>query len=131
MEEKTMLVRLKPYNKKKGNVLRRYTYRGIRFQESRGWYRVTHEVADYLQKVHQISSDEDSPLAFDVCTEDDAKAIDKREAQDARKATPAEQAVDVTEARQELVEKKASSGDLTTADLPRTRISARRGKSSE
>ena len=123
----TMLVRLKPYNKKKGHVLRRYLYRGIRFQESRGWMRVRNEVADYLKSVHQIPDDQDSPEAFDICSEKEAKAIDKKEKQDARVALPAEDAKDVTEARAEPGAGDAGAegtGDLTTADLPTSKSSA-------
>jgi len=124
MATQTMLVRLKPFNRKKGHVLRCYTYRGIRFLERRGWTRVRKDIADYVQTVHQIAGDEDSPLAFDVCSETEAKAIDKREAQDAQAKTPAEQAKDVAEARDEAGAQ--SSGDLGTADLPQNR--RRRGR---
>ena len=40
----TLLVRLKPYDPRRGFVLRRYTYRGIKFHEERGWYRVDKDV---------------------------------------------------------------------------------------
>ena len=42
----TVFVRLKPYDPRRGYVLRRYTYRGIKFQEERGWFRVPKDVAD-------------------------------------------------------------------------------------
>ena len=45
----TLLVRLKPYDPRRGHVLRRYTYAGIKFQEERGWYRVERPVAEYLR----------------------------------------------------------------------------------
>ena len=124
MATETMLVRLKPFNRKRGHVLRCYTYRGIRFLERRGWTRVRKDIADYVQAVHQIPGDEDSPLAFDVCSETEAKAIDKREAQDAKAKTPAEQAKDVAEAREEPVTE--GGGDLNTGDLPQNR--RRRGR---
>jgi len=60
------LVRLKPHDPKKGHVIRRYTAFAVRFEEARGWYKVSDEVAAYLSTVHQRPSDEDSPLAFDV-----------------------------------------------------------------
>jgi len=128
MATETMLVRLKPFNKKKGHVLRRYTYRGIRFQESRGWTRVRQEIADYLGKVHQIPGDVDSPLAFDVHSATEAKAIDEQEAKDAQAKTPAEQATDVAEARAEEPAPPATDegGDLKTADLPQNK--KKRGK---
>ena len=127
MATETMLVRLKPYNKKKGHILRRYTYRGLRFQESRGWTRVRKEIADYLEKVHQIPGDEDSPLAFDVHSDAEAQAIDKKEAQDAQEKTPAEQATEVAEAREEPEPPAPDEGgDLKTADLPQNRKKGRK-----
>jgi len=74
-----MFVRLKAHDPRRGHVLRRYTYRGIKFQEDRGWYRVEKEIADYLRTVRQVATNEHSPLAFDVCTEAEAKALDKQE----------------------------------------------------
>lgn len=136
MATEIMLVRLKPFNKKKGHVLRRYTYRGIRFQGARGWYRVTRDVADYLVRVFQVPGDEDSPQAFDVCTESEAKRIDKLEAHHARGTMPAEEATDATNpvdgalgtARAERSGPPApdEGGDLKTADLPQNR--RKRGK---
>lgn len=80
----TLLVRLKRYDPRRGHVLRRYTYRGIKIHEERGWYKVPKEVADYLRGVHQVPQDEHSPLAFDVFTEDEAKAQDTREENEAK-----------------------------------------------
>lgn len=53
----TLLVRLKPYDHRRGHVLRRYTYAGIKFQVDRGWSRVEKPVADYLRAVRQIPGD--------------------------------------------------------------------------
>jgi hypothetical protein len=75
----TMLVRLKPYDPRRGHVLRRFTYAGVKIHEERGWHRVTKAVADYLRGVHQVANDEYSPLAFDVCTDEEAKALDVRD----------------------------------------------------
>ncbi|MBL9025658.1 MAG: hypothetical protein JNL21_25920, partial [Myxococcales bacterium] len=50
----TLLVRLKPYDPRRGHVLRRYTYAGIKFQEERGWYRVERPVAEYLRAVREV-----------------------------------------------------------------------------
>jgi len=95
----TMLVRLKPYDPRRGFVLRRFTYAGIKFHEERGWYRVDKAVADYLRTVHEAPESDFTPLAFDVCTEDDAKAIDAREESESRvRRTPSE-AVSFTAAR--------------------------------
>ena len=78
----TLLVRLKPYDPRRGHVVRRFTYRGIKFHEERGWYRVASEVAEYLRAVRQVQSDEHAPLAFDVCTEEEARALDDEEAKE-------------------------------------------------
>ncbi len=99
------LVRIKPYDPKRGHVVRRYTVFSIRFDETRGWYRVADEVADYLGKVHQAPHDEDSPLVFDVCTEAEAHALEEAERKKAEeRAKAAEPNV-------------ATPYDLTTADL--------------
>ena len=88
----TLLVRLKPHDPRRGHKLRRYTYRGIKFQEERGWYRVEADVADYLRAVRQKAHDPHAPLAFDVCTEAEAKAIDERELEEAKPSRPADRA---------------------------------------
>jgi hypothetical protein len=117
------LVRLKPHDPKKGHVIRRYTAFSIRFEEARGWYKVADEVASYLGTVHQVPGDEDSPLAFDVCTEEEAQRIEtaeKKKAEErARAAEPnVAQPYDVS----------VRGGDLTTADLPAARTTRAEGR---
>jgi hypothetical protein len=73
----TMLVRLKAYDPRRGHVLKRYTYKGLKFLVEKGWYRVTLEVAEYLAGVRQVAYDEISPSAFEVCTEAEARALDE------------------------------------------------------
>lgn len=75
----SILVRLKPHNPKAGQVLRRYTYKGVRFDEANGWYKVTEEVARYLSQVRNSESDQQSPFAFDVMSEDQANELAERE----------------------------------------------------
>ncbi|MDM7916706.1 MAG: hypothetical protein QUU85_15790 [Candidatus Eisenbacteria bacterium] len=106
----TMLVRLKPLDPRRGNVLRRFTYQGIKFHEERGWYRVAKAVADYLRSVHQQPADPHSPLAFDVCTEEEARAAEakEKEAQNARKTAADD--IKLSVAR--------PAGAVTTSDLP-------------
>ena len=106
----TLLVRLKPHDPRRGFKLRRYTYRGIKFQEERGWYRVDKDVADYLREVRQVHSDEHAPLAFDVCTADEAKALDSKEKDDATARKTADDDIKVSEPR--------GGGAVTTGDLP-------------
>ncbi|MBU8900636.1 hypothetical protein KRR26_34005 [Corallococcus sp. M34] len=107
----TLFVRLKAYDARRGHVLRRYTYAGIKFQEERGWYRVAKPVADYLRTVHQLPSDNYSPLAFDVCTEAEAKALDATESDEAKTKRSASDELKLSPAR--------PAGTLTTEDLPK------------
>jgi hypothetical protein len=107
----TLLVRLKPHDPRRGFVLRRYTYRGIKFHEERGWYRVDEAVADYLRDVHQVIGDEHSPPAFDVCSDEDAKAIDAREKEGPVPRTAAADDIKLSAAR-------GAEATVTTDDLP-------------
>lgn len=106
----TLLVRLKPHDPRRGYVLRRYTYRGIKFHGERGWYRVEKAVADYLRRIRQVPGDDHSPPAFDVCTDDEAKALEAREKEGAVPRTAATDDIKVSTARAE--------GAVTTEDLP-------------
>ena len=110
------LVRLKPYDPKRGHVLRRYTAFGIRFDESRGWYRVSDEVAKYLAGVHEQPGLDYTPLAFDVCTEEEALAVEAREKKEQEERAVAS-APNVATAH----DVSARAADLTTADLPASR----------
>jgi hypothetical protein len=108
--EKSMLVRLKPHDPKKGLLLKQYTYQGIRFQAGRGWYRVDGEVAAYLEEVHSVPGDEDTPLAFEVCTPDEARAMDEKDRKAARQVLPAEEALDVSHVGNEQPRAKSQPG---------------------
>lgn len=147
MATQTMLVRLKPYNPKRGCFLRRFTYKGLRFQEERGWYRVDLGVAKYLGDVRQVDSDPDSSPAFDVCTEEEARALEEKEKREKRQRARVGEAINVNETAtepfssgsqpadddEELDEEDAGekpSPDLTTADLPQNRAPAKAGKPS-
>lgn len=84
MAPETMLVRIKPYNPRSGHVTRTFAYRGILFDEARGWMRVPKSIADYLKSVRQEAYDRTSPLAFDVMTEAEARDQDSLEQNEAR-----------------------------------------------
>lgn len=111
----SLWVRLKPRNEKKGILLRRYSAFGMRFDEKLGWYVVPAminlsdgrkvNVREYLSHVLTDNDNPDSPLAFDVMTEQEARALDAKE----RKA--AEQRASAIDAR------PMSPVDMTTADL--------------
>ena len=105
----TLLVRLKPYDPRRGFVLRRFTYAGIRFQDARGWYRVERKVGEHLRAVRTVPTDKYAPLAFDVCTEAEAKALDAGESEAAKVKRNATDDLKVTTAR----------GTVTTDDLPK------------
>ena len=107
----TLLVRLKPYDPRRGQVLRRYTYAGIKFQEERAWYRVEAPVAEHLRAVRQVPTDEHAPLAFDVCTEAEAKALEAMESDAAKFKRSATDDLKVVPAR--------PTGTVTTEDLPK------------
>jgi len=107
----TLLVRLKPHDPRRGQVLRRFTYAGIKFQPERGWYRVERAVAEYLRAVRQQPTDQYSPLAFDVCTDTEAAAIEAQDADAAKVKRSATDELKLTPAR--------PAGALTTEDLPR------------
>ena len=94
----TMLVRLKPFDPRRGQVLRRFTYAGIKFHEERGWYRVEAPVAAYLRTVREVPGNELTPPAFDVCTEEEAKNLDVREESEARVRKSASEAAITTTA---------------------------------
>ena len=106
----TLLVRMKAYAPRRGYVLKRYTYGGIKFLVERGWYRVTKAVAEYVRTVRAEPRNPDSPLAFDVCTDDEAHAIDVAEAKEAAGRQNATDELKLSVARGER-------RTLTTADL--------------
>jgi hypothetical protein len=94
-------------------VLRRYTYAGIKFHEERGWYRVE-KAGRGLPARHppgSLRGSSYSPPAFDVCADDEAKALDAREKEIAKVKRSATDDLKVVPAR------PASS--VTTEDLPR------------
>jgi len=102
----TRLVRLKTGEARRGYVLRRYTYEGIKFVPERGWYRVPKQIADYLATVRHVSGDEHSPLAFDVCTEEEARSRDDKESRQER-PTLAMEAIGVSTPRGQEEEGKS------------------------
>jgi len=108
----TLLVRLKSYDPRRGFVLRRFTYAGIRFQGGRGWYRIEKGVAERLRTTRCVASDPHSPLAFDVRTEAEAKTLDAAEADAAKVKRSATDDLKVVTAR--------AAPATTTDDLPKS-----------
>lgn len=111
----TLLVRLKAYAPRQGFVLQRFLVYGMRFEAGRGWYEVPRHVGDYLRNVHETQDDPRSPFAFDVCTREEAQMLEDQERQREAAAVAAASAPRVAPLVQTV-----NSGDLTTADLPRS-----------
>lgn len=104
------LVRLKPFNEKKGYVVRVYMIDGVRFHEERGWYEVPDEFANRLRELHQDHYNDDSPLLFDVCTRKEAERLDAA-------AVIAEAKASAKKPAQIVSTRPREGGDLTTADI--------------
>lgn len=119
------LVRLKPFNRKLGHVLRTYMVRSIKFLEEKGWYPVEDQsLLAYLGTVRQVHNDPLSPLAFDICTPEEALALDEAEEeepirQSAAAIVRAKLAAAAPRPAAQPTKREAadSRGDLTTADL--------------
>lgn len=107
----TVLVRLKPYDPRRGQVLRQYTCRGLLFREREGWYEVERELADLLQDEKQPpvgnTPPDLVPCAFDIMEAEAAVAMEE-----------AEEKAKVERAKAITPRKVATpKGVLTTADL--------------
>lgn len=100
----SMLARVKPYNKRRGQLVRRITIGHVRYDESRGWYAVSNDVAERLRDVRVNNSDLESPLVFDVATRSEAEALMEQERMAREKASPSN---------------PNKIGVVTRADLPR------------
>lgn len=93
-ERQEYLVRIKPKNPRKGLKKGRHMVANILFDVERGWYKVSEFVVrfnkenqtnekfaliEYLRNVRNDNDDPESPLAFDVCTPEEAKALQAAE----------------------------------------------------
>ncbi len=114
----TILVRLKPYNRKLGHVLRTFTIWSMRFKEKNGWYEVEQEIANGLKEIRQPPVGDRPPsmmpLAFDIMTQKAAIAYEEeqRKLKEARAKALSPHKINVTKL---APSKKA--GDLVTSDL--------------
>ncbi|HEU4406971.1 MAG TPA: hypothetical protein VFS43_17010 [Polyangiaceae bacterium] len=107
----TLFVRLRPFDPRRRQTLRRYTYRGIVFAEDRGWCRVEADVAAYLRGVRQAPDDPHAPAAFDVCTEEEARRLDAEDEAGSRRRVTSDDPVPFVRAR--------DAGALASGDLPK------------
>lgn len=116
------VIRLKPFNPRKGLKLRTYTYKGTAYKSEAGWYEVPDTIAAYLSTVHQEENNPESPPAFDVCaTRADAMALEtaekRAEAMRAEAANPHRVHVVGSDGMTESTHASASRGTLSTSDL--------------
>ena len=84
-----LLVRIRPYNPKRGQTMRSFGYKSIRFRIEQGWYRVARAIGEHLATVRCSDMDPESQLAFDVCTEAEARRIIEAEVSEGERGTPA------------------------------------------
>lgn len=110
----TMLVRIKPYNPKRGQLARRIVIGGFRFDVDRGWYEVDDEFAADLKTKTQ-GGDPNAALIFDVCTAEEAKALQRSEDRAAQEAARADKPIKPE--RVERVRGSAPEGKVTTTDI--------------
>jgi hypothetical protein len=98
VRENFKLVRLKPYDKRRRHVMKVYVHgpTGKKFEERKGWYKVDVELARYLGGVQEIEGDEYAPLAFDICTQEEAKRIDDTERRVRERRAQSDEANDLT-----------------------------------
>lgn len=82
-----VLARIKPYNKKVGLTVRTYTFKGYRFREENGWYKIPAELGEELKELAVDDNDPYSPYLFDVLGESEAQALEDKERKRRERAT--------------------------------------------
>ena len=128
---KTLLVRLKPYDPKAGNVRKRYSIRGIMIDVERGWHRVPADIAEELRLVRQHSMIAHSPFAFDVCTEAEAEELEERERAEAEARRSATSHIPVSRPRDLSEPPKGTDGDLLRKLMARVEAAEARAAEAE
>lgn len=119
--------RLKAYDRKEGNLLRRLTVRSRRMIAGR-WYKVSDDFALELAKVHQPyppgqTSSAKTPLAFEVAaTKTEQKAVEKA----SQPLSPTEATTDLTGGR-DLKTTDFTASEPAPKAKPTRRSSRRRG----
>jgi len=112
VSETLTCVRLKACLPRAGHVLRQYCFRGILFKAGAGWVKVSESIGEHLRGVRQQDRDAYSPLAFDVCSEDEARQLDARDVELNTESVP------VDKAKVQLARDEIASGGSTTALAP-------------
>ena len=116
MSENVLCVRLKPCLPRAGQVLQHYSYRGILFKAGAGWVKVADGVAEHLRTVRQQAHDPYSPMAFDVCSEDEARKLDVKDIEQSTEAVPVDRAR-LQVAREIAPTSNESAGPVATAGV--------------
>jgi hypothetical protein len=125
-----MLVRLRP-DKRGQFATKRYMTAGMMFTSEKGWYEVSAARAEELKQLH-LHDDPDQPPLFDVVTADEAKKIDEKALilEERAPANRPHRVVDRAE-RTGVTSRGLSAapttGQMTTADLPRRPVPAYEG----
>lgn len=79
-----LYVRLRPFDRQAGHVVRRYDWRipnstkFLTFTRAGVWHKVPFRYAEALREARQDERNPLSPPVFDVCTEEEARVLDSR-----------------------------------------------------
>lgn len=126
MSESLVYVRLKSYLPRAGHVLRHYSFRGIVFKAGAGWMKIAEGVAEHLRTVHQQDRDPYSPLAFDVCTEEEARRLDDKDIELNTVTVPVDKArVQVARDEASVTVASSTSSAFAPSDVSKERPAAR------
>ncbi len=126
MSENLVYVRLKSHLPRAGQVIRQYAFRGIMFKAGGGWCKVTDSVAEHLRAVRQQERDPYSPLAFDVCTEEEARRLDEKDAELSTVTVPVDKArVQVARDEGTVAGNLSGTQPVATTEVSKDRPAAR------
>ena len=120
---KEIVARLRKYDPRANCNLRTYSVAGRKFTNGM-WVVVDKTTGEYLKGVRQINGDENSPLAFDVMTKEEAEDLEAREREEIiRKTAPARfpkgsDAVRVVNPAMEALRLKASKTSPSSLAAP-------------
>jgi len=111
------VARIYPRSPAKGYLARTYllTNSGYgKFEVHRGWYEIDEEVIPRLRRARNRHGDPDSKPVFQICTAEEAAAIDRAEEEEVAKAS---RPIPIPRARRAILD-KAKSGAVKPAKRP-------------
>jgi hypothetical protein len=109
-----------------GHVLRHYCFRGVLFKAGAGWCKVSERIAEHLRTVRQQERDPYSPLAFDVCTEEEARRLDAKDAEQSAEVVPVDRAkVQLARDEASATSTASTASAVAPTDLSKDRPAAR------